>query len=901
MQSNFPSFMQHQKLFEDNRSIIIEMWVSDSDVVHIFEKHKITPEYFSGKFAIAVFDYFLDVVKGESSIGDCPVMSSFLQYLREEDITSSELFTICTKFRQAMMMFTYIHQINTSDLANNIAYLFDRNFSGVLEAFSATIKEAERMANNANKLLLQYQEAIEHGSLVSMTDAHGIITYVNDSFCKVSGYSREELIGHSHSIVRHENMTDAYFKALWQKISAGKVFRDTMQNKKKNGKSYFVDTVIMPLREHDEKITGFLSIRQDVTDNLEALEHALVSEEEALKAKEEAILAEKSKDDFLSNMSHEIRTPLNAILGFVQLLEKSSLADKEKGYLNVISNSGNTLLSLINDILDFAKIRSGKFSLDPFDFDPFDEFESAAELFTSKMREKSIDYLVYIDPLLPKTLHADAIRIKQIILNFLGNAVKFTHEHGTIRMQILYKTDKNILSIYVKDSGVGIKKENQDKIFTAFSQEETHTSRKFGGTGLGLSISESLAMMMQADIGFESEEGKGSTFFVHIPVPSVTLPQKWPFSAEVALHLDDAQESNLKLLQKYFSRMNIGSQIVDDIHTNFIQKTVLISSAYFEKYLLNINYNELLEGKRVVLLDNGDTEFLENINDIEVLTLPLYPSKIAYYCTEMTLEIKESIKIEAKRYKGKVLVAEDNKTNQMLITILLSEYGIDYVMAEDGLEALKEFQNGSFDLVLMDNNMPNMSGIEATEKILAYEHEMKLPFTPIIALTANATTEDRERFLSSGMDGFLAKPLDVSELETVLNLYLEVQDGRLYAKEDKGMEVEQKQCVENSYFDYEALSEKIGLPIKMIERLVESFMDDSPKVLDKLREAVSNEDMANIELYAHSIKGSAANLSLETLVNEAKEMEIAAKEKSVSYDYSIALETLEQILDSIKG
>jgi len=235
-------------------------------------------------------------------------------------------------------------------------------------------------------------------------------------------------------------------------------------------------------------------------------------------AKNEAIEAEKAKDAFLSNMSHEIRTPLNAIIGFITLLQESKLSFKEQDYLNIIQNSSHSLLSIINDILDFAKIRSGNFSIDPYEVDIANEISNVTELFSSKVFEKNINFLTYIDPKIPSLVKIDAVRVKQILSNYLSNAVKFTPDNGSVELNITYDSTSKSIRAYVKDSGIGIRKENLSKIFNPFSQEDDSTARNFGGTGLGLSISKKLAELMGGDVWLESIEKEGSTFGVFIPV-----------------------------------------------------------------------------------------------------------------------------------------------------------------------------------------------------------------------------------------------------------------------------------------------------------------------------------------------------------------------------------------------
>jgi len=369
---------------------------------------------------------------------------------------------------------------------------------------------------------------------------------------------------------------------------------------------------------------------------------------------------EKAKSEFLSNMSHEIRTPLNAILGFVDILAKRIKDDKSIKYLKIIDSSGKSLLSIINDILDFSKIQSGHFSIEKYDCYIQEDFHNVCDLFFGKLEEKNIHFSVSVDENMPKVLSLDGMRIKQIITNLLSNALKFTPENGKITASLQYAPPNVLISI--TDNGIGIPKENQKSIFSAFEQADSSTTRHYGGTGLGLSISSSLTKLMGGQITLSSEIGVGSSFNLQIP-----------------------------------------AEIVEDENKQLTQQTIK-------------------------------------------------QNKVAFH--------------------GHILIAEDNKTNQMLITILLSDYGLTYKLANDGLEAVDLFQKEKFDLILMDENMPNLNGLGAMHQIKAYEEEKHLVKTPIIALTANALDIDRKKFLAAGMDSFIAKPIDTELLEKELTYYL---------------------------------------------------------------------------------------------------------------------------------
>jgi signal transduction histidine kinase len=366
--------------------------------------------------------------------------------------------------------------------------------------------------------------------------------------------------------------------------------------------------------------------------------------EQLKKAKQAAEEATRQKSIFLANMSHEIRTPLNAITGFLSLLEEKETDTTKLKYLQVIKNSSDSLLQIINDILDISKIESGKMQIQPVNFNPYESLITIAELFQSKAAEKHIDFKIQYNHNMPSLLYGDVLRIKQIFTNLLSNAIKFTPDGGMVRSVIWYKD--GYLNIAVKDHGIGISEEKQKKIFKPFTQADESTERVFGGTGLGLTISLELTHMLGGELILKSEEGKGSLFRLCVP------------------------------------------------------------------------------------LDIGENEKAQEKDD------PFSPGK------------------------GHILIVEDHEASRMFLGIILENAGFTYDLAEDGIKAIEKFETGSYDLILMDENMPKMGGIEASRKIRKIEHDRDLSHTPIISLTANALQEDRERSLQAGFDDHMAKPVE---------------------------------------------------------------------------------------------------------------------------------------------
>ncbi len=499
-------------------------------------------------------------------------------------------------------------------------------------------------------------------------------------------------------------------------------------------------------------------------------------------ARDKAIQAEIAKDEFLANMSHEIRTPLNAILGFVGILKKRIDDEKSLNYLNIIDNSGQSLLTIINDILDFSKIQSGKFTINPHPVNPLEDLSNAILLFASKAYEKHLVYAVYIDPNLPRTINIDAVRVKQILSNLLSNAIKFTPEDGTIEVKIYCEERQLIISI--KDSGIGISQENQSKIFSAFEQADGSTTRKYGGTGLGLSISLKLAQLMNGTLTLTSQEMKGSTFTLKLPIEIVES------EPNESLYLKSISHLRFAILSNTLSDSLNYTKLIKRYLKDFGIQTIIELDSYQEDgydvlfFIPDDEYNEDVVNATIpsIVILRSATIKLANLHHIQPLYAPFLPNSIIQAIKDLCIEnintpVSDNTTIVEDEilYKGKILVAEDNKTNQMLISLLLDDYAIDYLIANNGLEAVELFKKHKFDMVLMDENMPELNGIGAMQKIREYEEENALLHTPVIALTASVLESDKKMFLNAGMDGFVGKPINNKELEAEFDKYLQKQ------------------------------------------------------------------------------------------------------------------------------
>jgi two-component system, NarL family, sensor histidine kinase BarA len=864
--------------FERNKDLILSQWLDYAEPKHILEFHKIDRVRFKEYYASGVFDYFMAVIKGVKKLGDCPVMSELLAYLKDRDISANELFSICSHFRKSMIDFSYDVKINSKTLFDEISYVFDENFSGVLKLYTDTIFQKEQEIAKNVQLLNEYKKALDESAIVSKTDINGIITYANTNFCEICGYSKEELIGRSHNLVRHPDTPDEFFIQMWETLATQNMFKGTIKNRAKDGTSYYLDITIVPIVDPVKGISEFIAIGYEVT--------TLVN------ARQEALEAGKAKESFLSSMSHEIRTPLNAILGFVSILLEEEKDPRHSHYLSIINNSGENLLGIINDILDFSKLRSGAFRVDKKLFNPHEEFSHVLELFSQSAYAKHILIRSFIDPHMPTELIADPLRIKQVFSNLFSNAIKFTPEEGEI--EVLVEYSKNVLTICVSDNGEGIKEEEQEKIFDAFKQAQATQ----GGTGLGLSISKQLAEHMGGSIRYESQKPQGSRFTFEIPVKE-SINAGFPFDPtpfqklRIAILCQQRDlEQRFKFIRRYWDSFELNTFCISRLDEDEYDLLFFID-AYTDDALVE----KIIQLKipSIALLVTPDKKY-DDVEHITSLVYPVYCEKIYHAFLDalgMTPQDdgKYVKRLKQRRFKGHVLVAEDNIANQELIKIILERYGLSYYIATDGLEAVQTFKVATFDLVFMDEQMPRKDGLEATRDILKYEMLNHKKHTPIIGLSANVIQGAKERALSFGCDAFLGKPLVIREFEKILQEYLIEQNALEEEIKHGSLEFER--------IDFKSLKEELMLEDDEIRLLLKTFVSKMKKSFPVLSRAVEETDYNKISLEAHSIKGSAANFRFARLEGLASSMESAARKEDENFGYKTTLEEMEGIMAEI--
>ncbi len=533
---------------------------------------------------------------------------------------------------------------------------------------------------------------------------------------------------------------------------------------------------------------GEISLLRSIAQWIENAMESDFSEKQLIEAKNAAESAARAKADFLAMMSHEIRTPMNGVLGMTNLLQTTPLNEEQTDFVNTIKLSGESLLAIINDILDFSKIESGKLLLEEHPLSIEQTISETFDLLGQKANEKNLELLYFIDSAVPSHILSDVTRLRQVLINLISNALKFTHQGQVLVSVSMKEKKKDAYQLYfeVKDSGIGIPKEAQEKLFTAFTQVDSSTTRRFGGTGLGLAICVKLVEALGGSIGLESEPGEGSRFFFTIQAKLAPVKERIgpnPLAAKKIWILDD-NSTNLQILSKQCQKWGAEVRAFEDaeillgeLSTSNIPQVLLLD--YILSGVSGLELAQKLKKQyptlQLILLSTSqDQELSEAQNTVDaVLFKPLkYPqllqvlmksSEQRRLVVEHTLE-SASTPEEAKLLR--ILLAEDNVFNQKLALLVLGKLGYSADLAANGIEVLEALKLKTYDLIFMDIQMPDMGGEEATALI---NQQMGKNRPYIIAMTANAMEGDREKYLALGMDDYISKPIDLDKLRETLH------------------------------------------------------------------------------------------------------------------------------------
>ncbi|MGH9395383.1 MAG: PAS domain S-box protein [Terriglobia bacterium] len=805
------------------------------------------------------------------------------------------------------------------DLADNLAY-------GILAM--RTRRERRRAVEALRESEELFKGAFQYSNTgMALVGLDGRYLQANPALCAMLGYTEEELLSRDFQSLTHPEDL-AISVAPLEGLRSGNETRASLQKRQfhKDGHIVWAEVSVSVIRGSDGKPVRFISQIQDITARKEA-EVAL------MKAKEAAEAASRSKSEFLANMSHEIRTPMNGILGMTDLLLDTGITFEQREYLGMVKTSADSLLSIINDILDFSKIEARKMSIETIEFSLRDCIEEALRTVTVRAAEKDLELACRIQPGLPESVAGDPGRLRQVLLNLLGNAIKFT-QNGEVALTVerdngAENDENHLLHFQVRDTGVGIPIEKQSLIFESFAQADSSSTRRFGGTGLGLTIASHLVEMMGGRIWLESQPAKGSTF--HFTVRMGRLDRVGRASQNQAPARVDAGELRGKAVL-----------IVDDNATNrrnleeMLKSYGLETSSAASGALALNTLREAREARRsfaVVLLDSQMPEMdgfewaekalkCPDLGDAAIIMLtsggrPGDATRcrelgVAGYLTKPVrqfdlLEALASVsgnRAEAKPERGplvtrhslresrgglRVLLAEDNAVNQAVAVRILEKRGYSPLQAANGREALEAIEKQIFDLVLMDVQMPEMNGLEATARIREKE-KITGRHLPIIAMTAHAMKGDREKCIAAGMDGYVSKPVRAKELLQEVERVLSM--NTMKAKPARGDEADE------TILDRTKMLDRVGGDQELLAEMAQIYLEEYPAGLARLKEAVAARYARGVMQEAHALKGCVSNFGSDSVVEAAQALELMGRHEDLA-DAGEALIHLEGLLSRL--
>ncbi len=742
----------------------------------------------------------------------------------------------------------------------------------------------------------QYLEALISNSPVAIVtlDTRQKILSSNPAFETLFGYTQQEIARRNLDQLLVDDL-HAETPSYSEQVLQGRSVKKTVQLRRKDSTRADVEIYGVPLIVAGQ-IAGALWLYHDVT--------------ELVQARRQAEQADRAKSEFLANMSHEIRTPMNGIMGMIELTLGTELTNEQFDFLTGARESADALLSVLNGILDFSKIEAGQLQLEMVDFDLRGVVEGVAQTLANRAEVKGLEIAALVDNDVPYYVKGDPVRLRQVLVNLVENAIKFTEKGEVfIRTELVEEnSQRSVLRFSVTDTGIGIPHDRQQAIFERFVQADGSTTRRYGGTGLGLTISKQLAEMMGGRIGVESEPGRGSSFWFTVDLeklPGKALMNETESDGLRGLRVlvvdDNATNRRIftKMLEGFGCHVSaVGSGV--EVMPALI-RALLVSAPYklvlLDMQMPNLDGEDILRMIRkepltqntpvIVLTSMGRRSELSRLNELGCAGYLLKPVKQSQLLETLASVVGQRKRKEATGRKHhslakprhmvnhglRILLAEDNEINQRMTQVLLTRQGCLVDLANNGLEAVDAVQQKQFDLIFMDVQMPDMDGFEATQRIRSLEGTER--HTPVVAMTAHAMPEDRQRCLDAGMDDYLSKPLDAHKVFEIIERWTDTS-GEYTTPGDTAVPLAPP-FDPDAVFDSQNALSRFGYDRDFFRSLLEDFLQTLPQKLETMRMALEQQKPDIVSYQAHNLKGVAANFGAMRLSNLAHQLDEMTK------------------------
>jgi len=808
-------------------------------------------------------------------------------------------------------------------------YDHDGRIIGVL-ASGEDITEQRKTEKELRKL----SQAVEQSPVsVLITNRYGQIEYVNQRFSEKTNYRPEEVIGKNPRILKSGNLPQSFYKELWQTILSGEIWRGDFLNKTKEGNQYWERASISSIMDVTGTITNFIAIKEDITEQKKM-------EEQLLQAKVEAELSNKAKGNFLANMSHEIRTPMNAVIGLTHLALQSNLLPKQQDYLEKIAISAQSLLGIIDDILDYSKFAAGKLTMENIQFNLWKVIEDVNTMLNCKAEEKGLEIVLHVAKDVPMRLRGDPHRLKQILLNLLSNAVKFTHEgEVTLAVKLMTQEEQRVqLEFIVRDSGIGMSDEEKSRLFNVFTQADGSTTRKYGGTGLGLVISKQLVEMMGGAMHVKSSPNQGSEFvftaeFDSYEEDELVASSQYSLQNLKVLVIDDNESSCLafkEILEKLMAVVSLAPSGEEGIgqlleHQNrepfdlILLDWMMPDMDGIETARRIRNYSECSDIPIIMVTSSSGDKIKQQGGKLNVtgfLMKPVTPSALFNAVVQAVGKEKcqngnlppDSISASVNRndlHGARILLVEDNKINLQVAREILEKKNMIVTIARNGREAIELVREQEFDGVLMDIQMPEMDGLEATSVI---RNELGFRELPIIAMTADVVVERVQVYLNAGMKDCIFKPINVTQMLMIISKWITPQ---LMSGDLTKQITDQDRIVTEESIDFQLMGInvesallRLGGNQKLYHKLLLQFLESNEETMATLHMALLKDDYPGMEKELHSLKGAAGNIGADDLYATIRELEVMVSSRDVERiktQMDCFAEALFVVMNSLRG